>query len=113
MKIRGGGRAVPFVEKENRARLYPSHDAGRDRRRILTHGIESAHGPADQLQVAPGEREMNEEIFHAGRRAKKARSEVTPIDLRGDARGRQAPKRSAWMRERVVRHFVPRDTNCF
>jgi hypothetical protein len=113
MEIGVGRGSVPFVEEQDGARPDPAQDALRDGIWVTAHGVESAHRPSDKPQIAPGERRMDEEVFHSGRRTENARLDAALIDFLLDPRSPQTPKRRAWMPGGVVRNLVTGGANRF
>src|SRR2546423_5640343 len=63
--------ALTFVQHDNRSGFDIPNNSFRDLRWIATDRVEPAHRPADQLQAAPIELRMDEQIFQTGGRAKK------------------------------------------
>ena len=113
MEIGVGRGSVPFMKQEDGARPDPAHDALRDGIRITAHRVESAHRPPNQPQVTPGERRMNEEVFHPGGRTKIARLDAALIDFLLDPGSWETPKRRAGMPGGVVRDLVTGDADRF
>jgi len=113
MEIGVGRGSVPFVEEQDGARPDPAQDALRDGIWVTAHGVESAHRPSDKPQIAPGERRMDEEVFHSGRRTENARLDAALIDFLLDPLSSKTPKRRARMPGGVVCDLVAGGADCF